>query len=100
MSSLPGYLHRNLIGAANLADMPAQHCFSTTLHTKLGKDDISVRMCGLRQTPVLQPFPDLTDAATAFPQYTQPGIDPRRVMRLENVYLQARGCTLRICAAG
>jgi len=57
-------------------------------------------MCGVRQTPDLRRFPDLTGAATAFPQYAQPGIDPRRVVRLENVYLQACCCALHLCMAG
>ena len=43
-----------------------------------------------RQTPVLLPFPDLTEPATAFPLYVQQGIDPARIIRVENVYLQAR----------
>ncbi len=76
------------------------HCFSTALHAELGREVPSASMCGLRQTPDLQLFPDLAEAATAFPQYTQPGIDPRHVVRLENVYLQACCCGLHICAAG
>jgi len=44
-----------------------------------------------RQTPVLLPFPDLTEPAVAFPMYVQPGIDPRRIVRIDKIYLQA--CT-------
>ena len=44
-----------------------------------------------RQTPVLLPFPDLTEPAVAFPRYVQPGIDPRRIVRIDKIYLQA--CT-------
>ena len=45
----------------------------------------------VRQTPALLPFPDLTDPAVAFPMYVQPEIDPRRIVRIDNVFLQA--CT-------
>ena len=38
---------------------------------------------------MLLPFPDLIEPATAFPLYVQQGIDPARVLRIENVYLQA-----------
>lgn len=38
---------------------------------------------------MLLPFPDLTEPATAFPLYVQQGIDPARIIRVENVYLQA-----------
>ena len=51
-----------------------------------------------QQTPVLLPFPDLTEPATAFPLYVQQGIDPARIIRVENVYLQAR--TTPMCLSG
>ncbi len=44
-----------------------------------------------RQTPVLLPFPDLTEPAVAYPMYVQPGIDPRRIVRIDKIFLQA--CT-------
>ena len=58
------------------------------------------KYCGLhtRQTPVLLPFPDLTEPATAFSLYVQQGIDPARIIRVENVYLQAR--TTPLCLSG
>jgi len=86
-----------------LADMPALHCSSTAcVHCVQSSERgyTCANMCCSRQTPVLQPFPDLTDAATAFPQYTLPGINPRRGTRLENIYMQACACSLHSCAAG
>ena len=62
--------------------------------------DLVIKNEGLhaRQTPVLLPFPDLTQPATAFPLYVQQGIDPARIIRVENVYLQAR--TTSMCLSG
>lgn len=40
------------------------------------------------QTPALLPFPDLTEPQTAYPLYSQQGVDERYIARMENVYLQ------------
>ncbi|KAK9827681.1 hypothetical protein WJX81_007940 [Elliptochloris bilobata] len=45
----------------------------------------------IHRTPALQPFPELRDPGTAFPLYEQQGIDPRRVARVEDVFLQNLG---------
>ncbi|KAK9827655.1 hypothetical protein WJX81_004166 [Elliptochloris bilobata] len=67
----------------------------TPLEALLDVDQVveAWRLRGLtiHRTPVLLPFPDLTEPASAFPLYVQPGIDPRRIIRMGDVYLQNLG---------